>query len=54
MDDQRLIDVVKEIQKLRNKISDKQWEERDTNLEERQLRYFEKLARQGERYEPLF
>ena len=37
MDDQRLIDVVKEIQKLRNKISDKQWEERDTNLEERQL-----------------
>ena len=54
MDDERLIDVVKEIQKLRNEISEKQWEERDTNLEERQLRYFEKLARQGENYEPKF
>lgn len=54
MDDERLIDVVKEIQRLRNEISDKQWEERDTNLEERRLRYFEKLARQGEHYEPRF
>ena len=54
MDDERLIDVVKEIQRLRGEISDKQWEERDTNLEERQLRYFEKLAKEGELYEPRF
>jgi hypothetical protein len=54
MDDERLIDVVKEIQRLRGEISDKQWKDQETNLEERQLRYFEKLARQGEHYEPKF
>ena len=54
MDDERLIDVVNEIKKLRKEISDKQWENNSTNLEERQLRYFEKLARVGEFYEPRF
>jgi len=54
MDDERLIDVVKEIQRLRALISDKQWEDRDSTLENRRLQYFEKLARQGESYEPKF
>ena len=54
MDDERLIDVVKEIQRLRGEISEKQWENRDSTLEDRRLRYFEKLAKEGEHYEPRF
>ena len=54
MDDERLIDVVKEIKRLRAEISDKQWQDQETTLENRQLRYFEKLAREGELYEPRF
>jgi hypothetical protein len=54
MDDESLIDVVKEIQRLRGEISDKQWKDQETTLEDRRLRYFEKLARQGEHYEPKF
>ena len=54
MDDERLIDVVNEIKRLRAEISEKQWENRDSTLEDRQLRYFEKLAIEGELYEPRF
>ena len=54
MDDERLIDVVNEIKKLRKEISEKQWQDQETTLEARQLRYFEKLAREGEFYEPRF
>jgi len=54
MDDERLIDVVNEIKRLRAEISDKQWQDQETTLEARQLRYFEKLAIEGELYEPRF
>ena len=54
MDDERLIDVVNEIKRLRAEISDKQWQDQETTLEDRQLRYFEKLAKEGEHYEPRF
>jgi len=54
MDDERLIDVVKEIKKLRDELSEKQWNDLDTGSVDRRLRHFENLARQGEFYEPTF
>ena len=54
MDDERLIDVVNEIKRLRAEISEKQWQDQETTLEDRQLRHFEKLAKEGDLYEPRF
>jgi len=54
MDDVRIIDVLKEIKKLKAEISDQQWDNLDTTLTDRRLRHFENLARQGEFYEPNF
>ena len=54
MDDERLIDVVKEIKRLRKEISDKQWENQDAAFNEKRLQHFENLAREGEFYEPNF
>tara|TARA_R110000764_G_C10949062_1_gene376963 strand:- start:427 stop:591 length:165 start_codon:yes stop_codon:yes gene_type:complete len=54
MDDVRIIDVLKEIKKLKAEISDKQWENLDTTITDRRLRHFEDLAKMGEFYEPNF
>lgn len=54
MDDVRIIDVLKEIKKLKAEISDQQWDNLDTTQTDRRLRHFENLARQGEFYEPNF
>jgi len=54
MDDERLIDVVKEIKRLRKEISDKQWKNKEATFDEKRLQHFENLAREGEFYEPNF
>lgn len=54
MDDERLMLVVREIQRLKQKISDAEWEDRPTELLEQQLQYFEELHRNGIDVEPEF
>tara|TARA_R100001509_G_C4686529_1_gene155368 strand:+ start:105 stop:269 length:165 start_codon:yes stop_codon:yes gene_type:complete len=54
MDDDRLIIVVQELNRLKRLVDDLEWEDQDASHYKRELEHFEELNRKGILYDTKF